>query len=94
MMAAEMKARAADDLGQYHTLLCRVLDVAEELARLTANTWDDAAVTAVHDLFHRLFGPHPVACGSGMSVQAVASGVGLPLWMDWLIEMLRKLLKV
>lgn len=92
--AAMATAATSAQLGDYHVLFCRTLDLCAELARLTGNTWDDAAVQAVSDLYHKLFGPTPAAApGSVMGVEAVVAGSGVPPWLvDALTALFRRLL--
>lgn len=92
--AAMATAVTTARLGDYHALFCYTLSACAELARLTGNTWDDAAVAAVHDVYHKFFGPHPAAApGSVMGVEAVVAGSGVPPWLgDWLVAQLRRLL--
>jgi hypothetical protein len=92
--AATASAVTTARLGEYHAVFCYTLSLCAELARLTGNTWDDAAVAAVSDLYHKLFGPQPAAApGSVMGVEAVVAGSGVPPWLvDALTALFRRLL--
>lgn len=87
-------------LEPYKGLICKVLELAEEAAKLTGQTWDDAVAQMAHEVICRWLGTLHEAKANGYQASAMAHRLGfssqeavaVPDWLKKLLLALAQLL--
>ena len=87
-------------MDQYKDLICKLLELTQEAAKLTGQTWDDAIAQIAHDVICRWLGVVHASKEAGFHATEMSSRLGftsdevkaVPDWLKKLLIAIAQLL--